>query len=264
MDDIATKGGIAITANGANGMTFLPADYEVPQSTGGNYFKPQKGDNKIRILTDCITGWVYWKDNGAKGTPVRLKDRPSGIPQDARIQNGVQDKPKHFWAMVVYDYASNGIKVWEVTQGTIQSAIAGLATDPEWGHPRNYDLKIRRDGDGLETEYTVTPSPAKPVSAAVMTAATATPINLYALYDGADPFDATVHSHSVVASIADAVAAMVKEAKAAGIDVRAICKAKELPIKPSEYDEAAMLRLEEHLQIALNGQAAVEDDDIPF
>lgn len=244
-------------------MTFLPANYEVPQSTGGNYFKPQKGDNKVRILTDCITGWVYWKDNGEKGAPVRLKDRPNGIPQDARIQNGKQDKPKHFWAMVVYDYASGGVKVWEVTQGTIQSAIAGLATDPEWGHPRNYDLKVRRDGDGLETEYTVTPSPAKPLASEAIAIAMATPVNLYALYDGEDPFDATAHSHSLVASVADAVAAMVAEAKAMGIDVRAICQANDLPTKPGEYDEAAMLRLEEHLQVAKQG-AQESYDDIPF
>jgi hypothetical protein len=248
------------TPNGGN-MTFLPVDYEVPQASGsgGKYFKPQKGENRVRILTDCITGWLYWNSDDK---PMRLRDRPTETPDDIRVKDGKQDRVRHFWAMVIYDYASAQIAIWEITQGTIQSAIAALATDADWGHPRQYDLKITRTGEGLDTEYTVVPSPIKPVSSEISQAYLATPVNLYALYDGANPFDAEKHSHSINMSVADAVTAMVADAKARGVDVKTVCKQSGLPTKASEYDEAMMLRLEDALQPHLETEIAYED--IPF
>jgi hypothetical protein len=36
--------------------------------------------------------------------------------------------------------------------------IAALAQDEEWGDPKEYDIKITRQGTGTETTYNVTPS----------------------------------------------------------------------------------------------------------
>ncbi len=55
--------------------------------------------------------------------------------------------------------------------------------------PREYDLTINRKGQKLDTEYTVQPSPSKPLSADVKAAYEAKPINLEALFEGANPFE---------------------------------------------------------------------------
>ena len=44
-----------------NENTFLPETYELPQSAGG-YMKLQQGENKLRILSKPIIGWLDWKD----------------------------------------------------------------------------------------------------------------------------------------------------------------------------------------------------------
>lgn len=56
------------------------------------------------------------------------------------------------------------VQILEVTQATIQSAIANLVSSQEWGNPREYDITVTRKGSKLDTEYTVQPSPHKTLS----------------------------------------------------------------------------------------------------
>lgn len=39
--------------------------------------------------------------------------------------------------------------------------IFNLATDPEYGNPQMYDIKVKREGEGMDTTYNVIPSPKK-------------------------------------------------------------------------------------------------------
>jgi hypothetical protein len=159
---------------------FLPDSYELPQS-GGNYMKLQDGENKIRILSKPIVGWLDWKDK----TPYRFQmkskpDKPMG------------DKPiRHFWAFIVWSYNNQAIQILEITQQTIQSAITNLSRDSEWGSPFAYDLKINKKGKSLDTEYSVTPSPKKPLPDDIQKAALDKPCNLEALFHDSDPWTVT-------------------------------------------------------------------------
>lgn len=58
-----------------------------------------------------------------------------------------------------------------------------LYKNEDWGDPKNYDLKITRDGDGMETKYSVLPRPAKDVDPEIMTAYLDANIDLEALLD---------------------------------------------------------------------------------
>jgi len=100
---------------------FLPEDHEAPAS-GGQYFKPASGENKVRILAKPIIGWLDWDKSGEKNVPLRYK--MSDKPKTIKSPDG---KIKYFWAMKVYDYADSKIKVWEVTQVGIQNTIEGLS-----------------------------------------------------------------------------------------------------------------------------------------
>lgn len=42
---------------------------------------------------------------------------------------------------------------------TIQKALRALYKDEEWGDPTGYDVAIHRDGEKLDTKYSVVPKP---------------------------------------------------------------------------------------------------------
>jgi len=164
--------------------SFFPEGYERPTTSGGNYMKFADGPNKVRIMSAPLIGNLYWtKDN----KPVRSPDAFKGVPEDARLDDG-KFKPKHFWALVVWNYAVNALQILEVTQASIQGPIEDLAANEDWGDPREYDLTITKKGEGLDTEYSVQPSPQKAVPNEAHKAYRESRINLEALFDGKDPF----------------------------------------------------------------------------
>lgn len=170
-------------------MTFLAEGYEVPKSAGGSYFKPQPGDNNVRILSDVVTGWQYWND---QNKPVRMREKPKTTPTDIRIndETGKPDRVKHFWVVLVWDYAESSLKVWEITQAGIQQDIAGFANDPDWGHPKNYNINIKKEGQKINTNYTVMPKPAKELDSTIVEAWRNEKVNLEAVFeDGAAPIN---------------------------------------------------------------------------
>lgn len=160
---------------------FLPENYEVP-ATIGNYMKFEKGDNLFRVLSSAIIGWEYWN---VDDKPVRLKAKPDQMPLDMRAD----DKLKHFWAFVVWNYKFNKIQILEVTQKSVQDEIMKLVNDVDWGSPKNYDLKVTRTGDKLETKYQVTQKPHTPLKDEVKEALANTPVDLTNLFNGEDPFE---------------------------------------------------------------------------
>jgi len=156
---------------------FLPEEYKVPGESA--YMKFQLGENKFRIMSKPIIGWEDWKDK--KPLRFRMNERPThAVDPEKAI--------KHFWAMVVWNYATNKICVLEITQKGVQNSIAALAKDADWGNPLEYDLKVTKTGEGLGTEYSTAPVPHKPAPADAVEALKAKPCNLEALFDGNDPF----------------------------------------------------------------------------
>lgn len=163
-----------------NTNDFLPDGYEAPKSQGQNYVKLEKGENKIRILSKPIIGWLDWRDK----KPLRFPMSEKPHPVDPKIP------VKHFWAFVVWNYKTETISIMEITQSTIQHAIQALSKDEDWGNPFRYDIKIIKTGDGMETEYTVNPVPHKPVTAEVQNAFMLKgEIKLTNLFSGGDPFE---------------------------------------------------------------------------
>lgn len=159
---------------------FLPQDYETPQGQS-SYMKLQQGDNRFRILSKPIIGWLDWKDK----VPYRFA-------MDSRPEKPLGKNPiRHFWAFLVFDYADQAVKILEITQSTVQKAIADLNKDAEWGAPYEYDIKIVRKGQDLKTEYSVIPSSKKELSEEIKKAALDKPCNLLALFTNSDPWEVT-------------------------------------------------------------------------
>lgn len=169
-------------------MSFLPTDYKAP--SGGNYMKLQIGDNRFRILGDAVTGNVFWQTRSdGKRTPVRR--RPGEVIQQHELETGEDGKterPKHFWAMPVWDLEAEQVKILEITQRSVQDPIRALYEDPEWGDPKGYNLTVKRSGSGLDTEYGVIPGKPSPITEQMTKALADAQLDLEQLFTGGDPF----------------------------------------------------------------------------
>jgi hypothetical protein len=166
---------------------FLPEGYKVPKTGGGVYTKFNDGANRFRIISAPIVGWLYWND---QNKPVRLREQPTSTPKDIRVKDGKPEKMKHFWALVVWNYQSKALEILEVAQSTVQNAITALVNSEDWGDAREYDITITKTGTDLNTEYTVMPGRAAPVNPLVKHEFEKKNINLEALYEGGNPFEA--------------------------------------------------------------------------
>lgn len=125
----------------------------------GIYLKLKKDHTtKLRLLSNLAIGWEGWYNN----KPVRFKadyDWPSKEINTLDIDTNNYPKKKQYMAVVVWNYDEGVCQIWEITQKTIVDAILQLRGDKEWGGLTNHDIKVTRKGEGLETKYTVMPSP---------------------------------------------------------------------------------------------------------
>ena len=161
-------------------MGFFPSEFE--QATkSNNYMKIQKGENKFRILSEPIGGWVEFIDNKPKR--YKIDEKP--------IKSHDPEKPlKFFSAFIVFDYLTEDVKILEITQAGVRKDIQALSQDSDWGSPFSYDIKVTRTGEQLKTKYSVVPGAKSNISDYIKQCFNSKPINLEALFDGKDPFSA--------------------------------------------------------------------------
>ena len=163
--------------------------YEVPKGDS-KYLKFEKGLTEFMPLASAVVGWLYWTNDKK---PLRLAEEPKNprdLP-DIKITEGKADV-KHFWAFPVWDFADSKVKVLEITQKTIMSAVRDYATNTKWGTPvMKYSFTVKREGDGFDTEYTIMANPAVDIlhdTIVAWEAALAGGFDIRRLFIGGDPF----------------------------------------------------------------------------
>ena len=169
----------------------LPKGYEMQKSESNYLNKFEDGATKIRVLSDFIIGWTYWVPNPEKqGTnkPVRVKEMPNEVPEEA-VADKYGNFIKHFWCAVVYNYNEKKIQIMEITQKSIQDPIYDLEMDEDFGDVKQYDIKIVREKEGERVTYSVKALPPKELTVEVANAYAEKKINLGALYSSEDPFN---------------------------------------------------------------------------
>lgn len=159
----------------------LPMGFEKlrPPSAYVNLGKLPEGEFKFRIVGRPIAGWLDWKDK----KPYRFR------PDEKPASSFDPDKPiKSFWAMHVWDYTKGDLCIMEVTQNSIKKALEEYAMSEDWGDLTSYDIKIKKEGSGIETKYSVMPVPHKALPKDIQEAVKGSKIRLEALYEGKDPW----------------------------------------------------------------------------
>jgi hypothetical protein len=161
-------------------MSFFP---EENKYMGNNdYFKPNKMDQgdeiRIRIMGAPIVGWENWLEDN-KPARFRAREKPRVAPNPK--------KPlKEFSAMVIWNYDIQAIQIWSFSQRHIKSSLESLSKNK--GSPLLYDIFVSKHGEEKETRYILRPSQPHKAPDGAREALEAVPINLYALYEGKDPF----------------------------------------------------------------------------
>ena len=119
------------------------------------------------------------------------KKRPIRWAEGEEAPQAFDNKPRSFFAFVVYNYAESKVQILELTQTKLQAELIQLANDEDWGDCRKYDISVVRNGEGRDdTTYAMNPKPIKKMDDDLRAIAKAElkRINLPALFDGGDPF----------------------------------------------------------------------------
>ena len=172
-------------------MGFLTNIQASPAGGSGNYYRFTQGENKFRIVGSSdtsppglIQGMIGWgEDEEGKRKPFRWK-----LGEDA--PRDFAEKPREFFAFLIWNYEEACVQILELTQAGLKSELVTLVEDKEWGDPRKYDIAVIRNGEGIDTSYVMTPKPHKKLTTTAVAMVKATTVNLEALYDGGDPFEA--------------------------------------------------------------------------
>jgi hypothetical protein len=151
--------------------SFLPNGYEQPKS-GGGFTSLETGSNKLRIVSDALLMWLEWRD----GKPTRHPYK--GADSKPAKGSGLKDSVKHAWGMIVYNYKTKQIEVLELDKQGAISQLVALVQNPAWGHPKGYNIDIKKSGSGMDTEYMLSPEPPSEPSNEVIEAFTETPCDL--------------------------------------------------------------------------------------
>lgn len=160
---------------------FLDDNYEVPTG-GGGFTKLETGDNSFRILSSPLLMWVLWSD----GVPSRVKY--TGVESKPTKGQGPKDSVKHAWGLIVWNYKTKSIEVFELDKQEIISNLTAYSKNPKWGHPKHYDIVINKSGAGMDTAYKLVVEPKEEPTQEVIDAFIETPIDLSKLLTGDSPF----------------------------------------------------------------------------
>ena len=135
--------------------------------TTSEYFRPEEGENKIRVLSGYEPLAKHWIElNGKRTTRICFgKDKGCSYHKES-------DKlPRVQFLLWILDRKDQTIKIYEAGW-TFIKYLTDIKNDEDFSYQSlpDYDIKIRKTGKGLETEYTFTPSPRKPLTEEEMNA----------------------------------------------------------------------------------------------
>lgn len=167
-------------------------------------FKPKQGESKytmtglqsgetvkIRVLSDFIVGNQVWSGDGENRKPLRKPENESVPLSMVGVDKwGNPERIRQFIAAKVWNYETNQVEIFETTKATIIAEIFKYEQDEDYGDSKQYDLKISKSGQGMDTKYSVIASPPKPLDKTIAQQAQSVAVNLNNLFAGTDPFAA--------------------------------------------------------------------------
>ena len=129
------------------------------------------GQMRFAIVSESpLEYWTIWGEMDGQKKPFRFPDVPS--PSDVEIELGDfkqrekldgsgLEQPKFAISLFVFDYASESIKVLELTQKGLIKELDQVSQEEDYANLSEWDFTITRTGLQLNTEYKLRPAPRK-------------------------------------------------------------------------------------------------------
>jgi len=121
---------------------------------GLDFLKLNPGLTIMRVVSRPIELDIHW-ENTVDGAKKKIICTGGDCP----ICKAGHVPTKRFQTLVI-DREDQQVKILE-GGSSIFGQIKGYALDSDYGDPTKYDIKIKKEGSGRETKYTVVPSPNK-------------------------------------------------------------------------------------------------------
>lgn len=121
---------------------------------GTPFLKLDAGNNQVRVVGRPFQVDIHW-EKGLDGQNKKVVCPGHGCPLCK-----IGHVPMARYQVIVIDRKDAKVKILEGGP-RIFAAIKDYAMDADYGDPTKYDLKIKKEGSGRETKYTVLASPNK-------------------------------------------------------------------------------------------------------
>lgn len=119
-----------------------------------SYMKILPGVNIVRVVALPYETEIHWEESN-DGGKKRIVCPGVGCP----VCKAGHVPQKKFQVLII-DRADSKLKILE-GGSSIFGQIKTYAMDADYGDPSKYDLKIKKEGSGRETKYTIMASPNK-------------------------------------------------------------------------------------------------------
>lgn len=103
---------------------------------------------------------LYLKIKPDEIVKLRIATEPAIFESESKPDENNNTRLSTRYAWVVWNQDKQMAQVLQQS-ATFFKQLAGFAQDDDYGDPMQYDIKVKRDGEGLETTYQITPSPKK-------------------------------------------------------------------------------------------------------
>lgn len=102
-------------------------------------------------------GGLYLKIQDGETVKLRIVSEPAIFESESQPDEHGNTRISTRYGWLVYN---QDLKQPQILQQSARffNSVAALAQDDEWGDPTGYDIKVTRQGTGLDTTYNVMPS----------------------------------------------------------------------------------------------------------
>ena len=169
--------GIVPTAKDPMGFISSKNKSAISAGSGGGYLNPSKiqsgGSVRFALLEDQpLEFFECWGESSEGGVkPFRFSDDPS--PEDIEEEMGPEfsrrlnregtapEKVKFAIAVPVYNYESSSVQIMQLSQKSLQNELDDISQMEDYANLLEWDFVLGKEGNGLETRYSLRPVPRK-------------------------------------------------------------------------------------------------------
>jgi len=102
-------------------------------------------------------GGLYLKITDGQTVKLRIVSEPAIFESESQPDEQGHTRISTRYGWLVWNQDEQTPQILQQS-ATFFKQLAGLAQDDEYGDPTGYDIKVKRDGNGLDTTYMITPS----------------------------------------------------------------------------------------------------------